>query len=219
MEREKITKTFPANTTIIKKGETGDDMYIIESGTAEISLELKNGDIIPLTKIGKGDFFGEMSFYCEGARSATVKTLMELKVQVINKNDVSSEIEKTPSWFQEMVKKLIEKVRYSNLSIIHQSESKNELFEKERLQAAIEVAGAAAHEINQPLTVIISFSELLKIEQDNEKIKRYTEEIIEASKKISKIVSQMQVIHKYVTKPYVGDINILDIEKSSDESE
>ncbi len=40
-------------------------MYIIESGTAEISLELKNGDIIPLTKIGKGDFFGEMSFYCK----------------------------------------------------------------------------------------------------------------------------------------------------------
>ncbi len=144
---------------------------------------------------------------------------MELKVQVINKNDVSSEIEKTPSWFQEMVKKLIEKVRYSNLSIIHQSEAKNELFQRERLQSAIEVAGAAAHEINQPLTVIISFSELLKNEQDNEKIKHYTEEIIEASKNISKIVSQMQVIHKYVTKPYVGDINILDIEKSSDKSE
>ncbi len=215
MKDEKNVKTFPANTVIVKQGATGEGMYIIESGTAEISLELKNGDIIPLTNIGPGDIFGEMSFYCEGARSANVKALTELKVQVIGKNEVPIELEKTPFWFQEMFKKLIDKVRYSNLSIIHQTESKNELFERERLQAVIEVAGAAAHEINQPLTVIMASCELLKKKLDDEKINHYSEEIIKASQKISKIVSQMQIIHKYATKPYIGDLNILDFEESS----
>ena len=215
MDGEKNIKTFPANTIIIKQDETGKAMYIIESGNAEIFLELKNGDIIPLTNIGPGDIFGEMSFYCEGTRSANVKSLTELKVQVIDKNEIPVELKKTPVWFQEMFKKLIDKVRYSNLSIIHQAEVKNELFERERLQAIIEVAGAAAHEINQPLTVIMSCSELLKKKLEDEKVRHYSDEIIKASQKISKIVTQMQVIQKYVTKPYIGNLNILDIEEAS----
>ena len=148
--------SFPSGTVIIKQSEPGEKMYIIESGTVEISLETKNGDSVPITKLGEGEFFGEISFFDEKTRSATVTAVSDVNVKVIDKNDMPYTLEKTPLWFQELFKKLMERIRYANMAVIHQVEAQNELFEKERLQAAIEVAGAAAHEINQPLSIMLS---------------------------------------------------------------
>jgi len=212
--------TYPAGSIIIRQGEPGGDkMYIIESGTVEVSLEVKGGEIIPITKLGQGEFFGEMSLFDEKIRSATITAVTDVTLEVIEKKQIPYRLEKTPAWFQKLFKKLIERVRYSNFAIIHQTETQSELFGRERLQAAIEVAGAAAHEINQPLTILIGNCELIQKEENIEEIKQYTEKIIEATLRISKIISQMQIIHKYVTKPYPGSTSILDLEKATENSE
>lgn len=210
--------TFPKGALIVKQNDTGDKMYYIESGTVEISLESKDNNSIPLAKLGAGEFFGELSFYDDKVRSATVTASTEVKLKVIEKDKIPYTLEKTPEWFQELFKKLIERIRNTDLALIHQAEEKSELSKKERLQAAIEVAGAAAHEINQPLSVLLSSCEILKRHEIPDKFKDYIDGIMQASLRISKIVAQMQVIRKYVTKPYVGDKNILDFSESAKET-
>ena len=215
MKEKGIEKIFQAGSTIIRQNEPGNRIYIIESGMVEVSLALKSGEIIPITRFGKGELFGELSLYNKKLRTATVTAVTDVKVIVLKKKRITGLIDKMPVWFQIMIKRLLERIKYSNLAIIKQAEAKNELFEKERLQALMELAGAAAHEINQPLTTLVLSCELLQEDISRKKIKKHTKQILDATMQISKIVKQMRVIKKYVTKPYVGKVKILDLENSS----
>jgi two-component system, NarL family, sensor histidine kinase UhpB len=88
--------------------------------------------------------------------------------------------------------------------------------EAERLRILCETAGAAAHEINQPLTAIIGFSDLiLKSLGEDHRLKRDLERIQQAGLTIQGIVKQMQNVKQYVTKAYLGGIDIVDFGAAS----
>ena len=87
----------------------------------------------------------------------------------------------------------------------------------EKLDAALKVAGAAAHELRQPLQVIIILAGLL--EQDlggNQKIQKHLDSLAESCERMDRIIRKMTEITKYKTKTYVSGSNILDFEHSSD---
>jgi hypothetical protein len=86
--------------------------------------------------------------------------------------------------------------------------------ERNQLKTAVELAGAAAHEIRQPLTVLINFAHIFKsshtpVDKESAKI---LEKMIEQCDRINQIVSKMQNITAYKTKPYVGDSTIVDLD-------
>jgi len=62
---------------VIRQGQTGDSMFIIASGRAEVVVEESRGHYITIAFLGAGDFFGEMALISEEVRSATVRTLEE----------------------------------------------------------------------------------------------------------------------------------------------
>ena len=85
--------------------------------------------------------------------------------------------------------------------------------ETERVRVLIETAGAAAHEINQPLTVAMGLGQLMLNDtalDDSQRDK--IESIVQMGKRISEIVSKMRDIQQYVTKPYFGKANIVDFD-------
>jgi signal transduction histidine kinase len=79
-----------------------------------------------------------------------------------------------------------------------------------------ELAGAAAHELNQPLTSVIGYAELLrrKLEQEPQ-LSSAAAVIIRESERMAEIVRKVGKITKYETKSYVGTAKILDLEKAS----
>ena len=94
--------------------------------------------------------------------------------------------------------------------------AEKEKLRRERLKAAIETAGAAIHEISQPLQIIVSLTELtlLRLESGNltsEDLKK----ILKCSEKIAKITKKLERISKFHTKEYMPGTNILDLEKST----
>lgn len=89
----------------------------------------------------------------------------------------------------------------------------------EKLDAALKVAGAAAHELRQPLQVIIILSALLEKDlSGNEKLQKYLKRLTESCERMDGIIEKMTAITKYKTKKYVSGSNILDIEHSSNKS-
>jgi CRP-like cAMP-binding protein len=56
-----------AGTVLAREGDLGDQFFVIESGTAEVT----RGDA-PVAKLGAGDFFGEIALIREERRTATV---------------------------------------------------------------------------------------------------------------------------------------------------
>ncbi len=95
-------------------------------------------------------------------------------------------------------------------------ELEEKLLEMERDRVMTATAGAAAHEMNQPLAVLVGMSELLlsKAPEDATS-RRPLEAMHEAALRISNIVKQMWDAREYSTKPYVEGIHILDFEASS----
>ncbi|MCP4724204.1 MAG: PAS domain S-box protein [bacterium] len=87
---------------------------------------------------------------------------------------------------------------------------------KEKLFGVIEMAGAACHELNQPLQVISGYSSLLLVEGfDKKTVEAYSNMIHDQIDRLGNITQKLQNITKYKTKDYL-DGKIIDIEAASE---
>jgi CRP-like cAMP-binding protein len=69
----------PAGALVIREGELGDKVYVLESGRVEI-LKNVGGELRLLNTQGPGDCFGEMALLDISPRSASVRTLAECRL-------------------------------------------------------------------------------------------------------------------------------------------
>ncbi len=97
--------------------------------------------------------------------------------------------------------------------------AEHELRNRERCTALAELAGAAAHELSQPLTSVIGYAELLRRGQpSNPAVLHATSIIVGEAERMAAIVRRIGTITRYETKPYVGESTILDLDRASPES-
>jgi PAS domain S-box-containing protein len=90
---------------------------------------------------------------------------------------------------------------------------------QERDTAIAELAGAAAHELSQPLTSVIGYAELLRRSLPAQAgLSHATAAIIGEAERMAEIVRRIGTITRYETKDYVGEAKILDLARSSPES-
>jgi len=98
--------------------------------------------------------------------------------------------------------------------------AQEELMEAERMKIVVEMAGAAAHEINQPLMALMGYSErLLMRGMPTECDREIVTQIYKSSERIGEIVGKMRTIRKYETKPYAFGNSIVDLGMSSEEEQ
>src|SRR5919202_5736551 len=64
------------NTPLFISGDTGDAMYLIESGRVRISVRDTDGHEVTLAELARGDFFGEMALI-DGKRRSADATVIE----------------------------------------------------------------------------------------------------------------------------------------------
>ena len=95
--------------------------------------------------------------------------------------------------------------------------AEKERLKKEKLQGVLEMAGAACHELNQPLQIVSGYHELLisDIPDDHPLIENLNI-ISDQIEKMARITKKIMKITKYRTKPYIRGSMIIDIDKSSD---
>jgi PAS domain S-box-containing protein len=88
----------------------------------------------------------------------------------------------------------------------------------ERSAEMIALAGTAAHELNQPLTSVLGYAELLKRKLGPDDYAWAKVDIIhKEAERMKEIVRKIGRITRFETKPYVGEARILDLERASDE--
>jgi len=81
-----------------------------------------------------------------------------------------------------------------------------------------EIAGAMAHELNQPLTSVMGYAELLrKTLAADDRGRAYVETILRETERIAELVKKIGRLGRYETKGYVGGTQILDLDRSTDE--
>lgn len=101
--------------------------------------------------------------------------------------------------------------------ISERKKAEEERIRMEKLQGVIEMAGAAAHELNQPLQVIAGYSELLSL--DKESLTKYIQKITSEVKRMAMIIKSLTQITRYETMDYTTDMKIIDIRKASSQDD
>ncbi len=95
--------------------------------------------------------------------------------------------------------------------------AQEELESRERQAIIAELAGAAAHELNQPLTSVMGYAELLKRKfQHDSSALSAVDVIMSEAERMAEIVRKIGKITRYETKSYVGAAKILDLDRASD---
>jgi cAMP-dependent protein kinase regulator len=89
-ERHKIadaleSQIFHAGEVVIRQGDVGEGFYIIESGTAKITIIDENGVEKVVNQLSRGDYFGELALLNDKPRIATVTADTRLKVATLGK--------------------------------------------------------------------------------------------------------------------------------------
>ena len=93
-----------------------------------------------------------------------------------------------------------------------------EFREKEKLQGALEMAGAVCHELNQPLQIVLGFTELLLMQtKPDDQSFSIVENIQVGVERIGRLTQKLMKLTTYKSKPYLGRSNIVDIDQATEE--
>ncbi|MCC6525566.1 MAG: PAS domain S-box protein [Polyangiaceae bacterium] len=79
-----------------------------------------------------------------------------------------------------------------------------------------ELAGATAHELNQPLTTVMGYADLLGRRLQGGQLGQASDAIVRETERMAEIVRKIGKLTHYETKPYVGEAQILDLDRSAD---
>ncbi|TXK76410.1 cyclic nucleotide-binding domain-containing protein [Paenibacillus sp. N3.4] len=89
--------SYAPQADIVREGEQGDALYVIESGMATVWQEDKQGGRRQVGELHKGDIIGELSLLTGASRAATVSAVMEVSAIRLNRQDFEDLLQAYPS--------------------------------------------------------------------------------------------------------------------------
>lgn len=99
--------------------------------------------------------------------------------------------------------------------ITERIDAEQERMDRQKLQGAIETAGAVCHELTQPMQAIMLHVELLKNQDVDPALTDRILAILREVEKMAKITAKLQRLTRYETRDYLEESRILDLDKSS----
>ena len=110
MRTSLLGKIYQDGEAIIRQGDEGNHMYVIQKGKAEVVRET-DGKSILLSTLSDGDIFGEMALFEKEPRSATVRAKGEVRVLTVDKKTFLKRVHEDPSLAFQILKKMSERIR------------------------------------------------------------------------------------------------------------
>lgn len=105
-----LGKIYNDGEIIVRQGETGDCMFVIQSGRVEVFREENNNEV-RLAILQDNDFFGEMALVEREKRSATVRSMGESQILTIDQKVFLRQVNEDPSFAFRVLKKMSQRIR------------------------------------------------------------------------------------------------------------
>ncbi|MGI8837009.1 MAG: DUF1003 domain-containing protein [Pyrinomonadaceae bacterium] len=100
-----------AGTQLFHKGDSGDAMYLIESGRIRISIHDQDAQEVTLADLAQGDFFGEMALIDGRKRSADARVVQDARLAILSRPAFLAFVRANPDVAIEMLGALSERLR------------------------------------------------------------------------------------------------------------
>lgn len=105
-------QTLAAGQALFKEGESGELMYVLMSGTAEIIVSNR-----VMETAEAGTILGEMAMIDEGTRSATVIAKTDCKLLPIDRKRFNFMIQQTPNFALNMMRVVANRLRRTDVCL------------------------------------------------------------------------------------------------------
>jgi CRP/FNR family cyclic AMP-dependent transcriptional regulator len=102
-------RDYRAGDVLFMEGDTGEEMYVIQSGSVQVSKRIGDEER-PLATLGRGEFLGEMAILNGKPRSASAVVLEDTRCLVIDGRTLETMISKSPEIALRLVKKLAKRL-------------------------------------------------------------------------------------------------------------
>ncbi len=141
-------QVFAVGQRIFMEGDSGDGLYVVIDGSVEIAAMSVPSRQHRLAVMEPGDYFGEMSVFDGGGRSATAIALTETTVGFVATETVREMLEHTPLLAAALVRDASLRMRDFNRRFLQES------LKAERLTLVERLARTIVHDFRNPLNVV-----------------------------------------------------------------
>jgi CRP-like cAMP-binding protein len=95
-------RSIPAGEEFIRQDDIGDRCYIVASGHAVVFQRDKDDEVL-LSTVGPGECLGELGYFSDGKRSASVRASEDMEVLELSYTDLQRTLEVTPRLAQNLL--------------------------------------------------------------------------------------------------------------------
>jgi CRP/FNR family cyclic AMP-dependent transcriptional regulator len=117
MSQGALGKVYHDREVIVRQGEAGDGLFVIQEGQLEILSE-DQGRETRLRVAGEGELIGEMAVFERQVRSATVRALGEARVLTVDRRNFLRRINEDPSLAFRLVETMSRRIRELGVEIV-----------------------------------------------------------------------------------------------------
>ncbi len=151
-------KSFQQGDVIFSQGDPGDGLYVVLEGLVQMSALVNDKERRVLSRVGPGDFFGEMAMFDNEPRSATARAEQPSRVVFITREDFLKVLASNPALALCLMREFSLRMRDSNRAYIQ------ELLQAERLTLVGRFARSIVHDFKNPLNIIGLSAEMMAME-------------------------------------------------------
>jgi SulP family sulfate permease len=90
-------RSVPAGGKVCSRGETGDELFLIQRGRVHVLLPLEGGKVHHLVTLCQGDYFGDMAFLDREPRSADVVAPVPTDLFVLTRRRFDELVRRNPA--------------------------------------------------------------------------------------------------------------------------
>lgn len=102
------------NEILFRLGEPAECMYIVRKGTLRVFIPKGADEEVPLAVLKDGAIVGEMAFFDNKPRSASVKAIAPTEITEITRADFDRLLTQVPKWVVTMMQSLSGRLRQTN---------------------------------------------------------------------------------------------------------
>ncbi len=159
LEQTAVTRAYKAGQIVFQEGDDGDGVYIIIEGQVQISAVIGQNERRVLSRLGPGEFFGEMAVLDTEPRSATASAEENSKLYFIPRQDLLAMLERSPRLAVSLVREFSLRMRDFNRQYVQES------LQAERLTLVGRFARSIVHDFKNPLNIIGISAEMAAMPQ------------------------------------------------------
>jgi CRP-like cAMP-binding protein len=116
MGKGALGKLYADGEDIVRQGDLGDCMFVVQSGRVEV-LQATDAGEQHLAFLETGDFFGEMAVFEKEKRSATVRASGESRVLKVDKRTLLRRIREDPLLAVNLLQTMSHRIRDLNAGL------------------------------------------------------------------------------------------------------